>query len=152
MYVRSGSCTSTGWRASRTRGGPRGKGGRTVTRASYRWRWAALATLLVAEAMNLLDSTIVQVATPVIHADLGGPASSIQWFGAAYTLPFALLLITGGRLGDIAGRKRMFQIGVAGFVLASVTCAASASPSMLTGARAVQGAASALVIPQTFGL
>lgn len=120
--------------------------------APYRWRWAALATLLVAEAMNLLDSTIVQVAAPVMHADLGGPDSDIPWFGAAYTLPFALLLITGGRLGDIAGRRRVFRIGVAGFVIASLSCAVATSAGMLIGARAAQGAAAALVIPQTFGL
>lgn len=120
--------------------------------ALYRWRWAALAMLLVAEAMNLLDSTIVQVAAPVIHTDLAGPDSDIQWFTAAYTLPFAVLLITGGRLGDIAGRRRVFRFGVAGFVLASVCCSVATSAGMLITARAVQGAAAALVIPQTFGL
>ena len=57
-------------------------------------RWAALSVLLVAEAMNLLDATIMTVAGPVIRAGLGGPASSIQWFSAAYTLPFAVFLIT----------------------------------------------------------
>ncbi|MFH8628483.1 MFS transporter [Streptomyces lydicus] len=118
----------------------------------YPRRWCALAVLLVAEAMNLLDSTIMTVAAPVIHADLGGPASGIQWFSAAYTLPFAVLLITGGRLGDIAGRKRVFRAGVAAFVLASALCALAASPTMLISARAVQGAAAALVIPQTIGL
>jgi MFS family permease len=90
--------------------------------AVYRWRWVGLTALLVAEAMNLLDSTIVQVAGPAIHQDLGGPVSDIQWFSAAYTLAFALLLITGGRLGDIAGRKRVFRIGVTGFMLASLAC------------------------------
>ncbi|UKY51677.1 MFS transporter [Streptomyces inhibens] len=120
--------------------------------APYHRRWAALAALLAAEAMNLLDSTIMTVAAPVIHTDLGGPASDIQWFSAAYTLPFAVLLITGGRLGDIAGRKRVFRIGVAGFVLASLLCALAVSPAMLITARAVQGAAAALVIPQTIGL
>ncbi|WP_020672104.1 MFS transporter [Amycolatopsis nigrescens] len=123
-----------------------------TTAVRYRWRWAALAILLVAEAMNLLDATIVQVAAPVMHLDLGGAESDIQWFSAAYTLPFAVLLITGGRLGDIAGRKRVFQLGVAGFVLASLCCALAASAGMLITARAVQGAAAALVIPQTFGL
>jgi EmrB/QacA subfamily drug resistance transporter len=118
----------------------------------YRWRWLALVTLLVAEAMNLLDATIVQVAAPVMHADLRGPASDIQWFSAAYTLPFAVLLITGGRLGDIAGRKRVFQLGVAGFVVASVCCALAPSSTFLIGARAVQGAAAAVIIPQTIGL
>ncbi|GAA1677249.1 MFS transporter [Fodinicola feengrottensis] len=118
----------------------------------YRWRWASLASLLVAEAMNLLDATIVQVAAPVMHADLPGPASDIQWFSAAYTLPFAVLLITGGRLGDILGRKRIFQLGVAGFVIASLCCAFAPTAGLLIAARAVQGAAAAVVIPQTIGL
>jgi EmrB/QacA subfamily drug resistance transporter len=118
----------------------------------YRWRWAALAVLLTAEAMNLLDATIVQVAGPVIHAELTGPDADIPWFSAAYTLPFAVFLITGGRLGDIAGRGRVFRIGVAGFVLASVVCAFAGSAGLLIGARAVQGAAAAIIIPQTIGL
>nr|WP_233224051.1 MFS transporter [Amycolatopsis sp. CA-128772] len=117
-----------------------------------RRRWAALAVLLVAEAMNLLDATIVQVAGPAIHAELAGPAAAIPWFSAAYTLPFAAFLITGGRLGDILGRARVFRIGVAGFVLASLACAAAPAAGLLIGARAVQGAAAALIIPQTIGL
>ncbi|MFD1546388.1 MFS transporter [Nonomuraea guangzhouensis] len=120
--------------------------------ATYRWRWVALAALLLAEAMNLLDSTIVQVATPAIRADLGGSAADMQWFSTAYTLPFALLLITGGRLGDIAGRRRIFRIGVTGFLGASVACALAPSVGMLIGFRVVQGAAAAAVIPQTIGL
>ncbi|WP_112238117.1 MFS transporter [Kribbella monticola] len=119
---------------------------------AYKWRWLVLGVLLVAEAMNLLDATIVQVAAPVIHAELGGRASDIQWFSAAYTLPFAALLITGGRLGDIAGRKRVFRIGVAGFLVTSVCCALAPDPGVLIAARALQGAAAALVIPQTIGL
>jgi len=115
-------------------------------------RWAALATLLAAEAMNVLDATITQVAAPAIHADLGGAASDIQWFGAAYTLPFAVLLITGGRLGDLLGRRRMFLTGVVGFAVASACCALAPATAVLITARAVQGAAAALVIPQTFGL
>ena len=122
----------------------------TTTR--YRWRWAALAVLLTAEAMNLLDATIVQVAGPVIHAELTGPESDIPWFSAAYTLPFAVFLIIGGRLGDILGRGRVFRIGVAGFVLASVVCALAGSAGVLIGARVVQGAAAAIIIPQTIGL
>ncbi|MEU4741035.1 MFS transporter [Actinosynnema sp. NPDC023658] len=118
----------------------------------HRHRWPALATLLTAEAMNLLDATIVQVAAPRVHADLPGPESDVQWFSAAYTLPFAVLLITGGRLGDIFGRKRVFRWGVAGFVLASAACALATSADVLIVARVVQGAASALVVPQTIGL
>ncbi|MEV0148796.1 MULTISPECIES: MFS transporter [unclassified Nonomuraea] len=119
---------------------------------AHRWRWAGLAALLVAEAMNLLDATIVTVAAPVIHADLGGDASAIPWFNAAYTLPFAVLLITGGRLGDLAGRRRVFAVGVAAFALASAACALAPDAGTLIGLRAVQGAAAALVIPQTIGL
>jgi MFS family permease len=119
---------------------------------THRWRWTALVALLVAEAMNLLDATIVQVAAPTIHAVLGGATTDVQWLGAAYTLPFALLLITGGRLGDIAGRRRVFLIGVAAFGVASAACALAPDVPVLIGWRAVQGAAAALVIPQTFGL
>ncbi|WP_242889028.1 MFS transporter [Actinomadura litoris] len=119
---------------------------------AYRWRWAALAALLAAEAMNLLDATIVQVAAPVMRRDLGGARSGIQWFSAAYTLPFAVLLITGGRLGDRCGRRRVFTAGVAGFALASLCCALAPGAGTLIAARAVQGAAAAMVIPQTFGL
>ncbi|MEN2422446.1 MFS transporter [Streptomyces rimosus] len=120
--------------------------------AAYRWRWWALAALLLAEAMNLLDATIVQVAAPAVHADLGGPVSDVQWFTTAYTLPFAVLLITGGRLGDIAGRRRVFVLGVTGFLLASVACALAPGAGPLIAFRVVQGAAAALVIPQTIGL
>ncbi|HEY4452759.1 MAG TPA: MFS transporter [Pseudonocardiaceae bacterium] len=119
---------------------------------SHRHRWVALIGLLLAEAMNLLDATIVQVAAPVIHADLTGPDSDIQWFSAAYSLPLAMVLITGGRLGDLYGRARIFRIGVAGFVLTSTICALSTSAGMLIATRAVQGAAAGLIIPQTFGL
>jgi EmrB/QacA subfamily drug resistance transporter len=115
-------------------------------------RPAALATLLAAEAMNVLDATITQVAAPAMHASLGGAASDIQWFGAAYTLPFAVLLITGGRLGDLLGRRRVFLFGVAVFALASLCCALAPDTAVLITARAVQGAAAAFVIPQTIGL
>ncbi|WP_406119837.1 MFS transporter [Streptomyces sp. NBC_00989] len=119
---------------------------------AYRWRWLALTALLLGEAMNLLDATIVQVAAPKIHADLGGSVSDIQWFTTAYTLPFAVLLITGGRLGDIAGRKRLFVIGVTGFMVASAACAAAPTVGLLITFRVVQGAAAAVIIPQTIGL
>ncbi|MFI6638963.1 MFS transporter [Streptomyces sp. NPDC050504] len=120
--------------------------------AAYRWRWLALTALLLGEAMNLLDATIVQVAAPAIHADLGGSVSDIQWFTTAYTLPFAVLLITGGRLGDIAGRRRVFVVGIVGFMLASTACALAPSVGLLIAFRVVQGAAAAVIIPQTIGL
>ncbi|MEU9451364.1 MFS transporter [Streptomyces sp. NPDC048277] len=124
----------------------------TTAAAPYRWRRPALVALLLAEAMNLLDATIVQVAAPAVHADLGGSVSEIQWFSTAYTLPFAVLLITGGRLGDIAGRRRLFVLGVALFAAASAACALAPAPGPLIAFRVVQGAAAAVVIPQTIGL
>jgi MFS family permease len=115
-------------------------------------RRLGLAALLVAEAMNLLDSTIVQVVAPTMHADLGGPASDLQWFSAAYTLPFAVLLITGGRLGDLAGRRRAFRIGVTVFLLTSLACALAPTAGAVIAFRVAQGAAAAVIIPQTIGL
>src|SRR5512139_1021465 len=87
------------------------------TSAANPRRWAALVVLLVAVFMDMLDGNVVNVAIPVIQRDLGANYAWIQWIGAGYVLAFALLLITGGRLGDIYGRKRMFQIGVLGFTL-----------------------------------
>ncbi|MFC8447495.1 MFS transporter [Kitasatospora sp. NPDC057223] len=118
----------------------------------YRWRWAALAVILVAEVMDLLDTTIVGVASPAIHRQFGGSDSQIQWISAAYTLAFAVLLVTGARLGDIYGRKRLFVVGAAGFALSSLLCATATGPGMLIGARGVQGAFGALLIPQGLGL
>ncbi|MEU9040518.1 MULTISPECIES: MFS transporter [unclassified Kitasatospora] len=115
-------------------------------------RWWALCALLTAEAMNLLDATIVQVAAPRMRADLGGPAAAVPWLTTAYTLPFAVLLLTGGRLGDRAGRRRVFRIGVAGFLLASLACACAPTLGALLAFRAVQGAAAAVIVPQTIGL
>ncbi|MGW1560557.1 MFS transporter [Streptomyces sp. NPDC002144] len=124
----------------------------TPTPTAYRRRWPALTALLLGEAMNLLHATIVQVAAPKIHADLGGSVSDIQWFTTAYTLPFAVLLITGGRLGDIAGRKRLFVIGVTGFTVASAAGAEAPTVGLLIAFRVVQGAAAAVIIPQAIGL
>ncbi|MFC1411709.1 MFS transporter [Streptacidiphilus sp. N1-12] len=119
---------------------------------SYRWRWWILGTILVAEVMDLLDTTIVSIASPAIHEDFGGGTSQLQWIGAAYTLTFAVLLITGARLGDLVGRRRMFLIGTFGFTLFSALCAVSVDSGMLIGSRAVQGAFAALMIPQGLGI
>ncbi|MCX5398715.1 MFS transporter [Streptomyces sp. NBC_00102] len=116
------------------------------------YRWYALVAVLVAEAMNLLDATIVQVAGPVVHASLGGAEATIPWFSAAYTLAFATALPTGARLGDRAGRRRVFRIGVVAFAVTSAACACAPGPAALIGLRALQGVAAALIVPQTFGL
>ncbi|HEX3833867.1 MAG TPA: MFS transporter [Solirubrobacteraceae bacterium] len=120
--------------------------------APYRWRWIVLAVVLAAEVMDLMDATIVNVAGPSIRADLGGGATTLQWLSAAYTLAFAVLLVTGARLGDIFGRRRLFLIGSAGFTAMSAACAVAASPGMLIVTRALQGAFGALLIPQGFGM
>lgn len=75
-------------------------------------RWMALAVVLLAVAIDLIDTTIVNVAIPSIQEDLGASAAAIEWIVAGYTLAFAVILITGGRLGDSFGRKRLFLIGV----------------------------------------
>src|SRR4051812_9522651 len=102
--------------------------------------------------MDLVDGTIVNVAAPAIRSDLGGSAATLQWLGAAYVLTFAVLLVTGARLGDLVGRRRLFMIGIAGFTAASILCAIAASPGMLIATRALQGAFGAVLIPQGFGM
>jgi EmrB/QacA subfamily drug resistance transporter len=120
--------------------------------APYRWRWLMLWLVLGAEVMDLLDATVVNVAAPSIHRALGGSDSMMQWIGAGYTLAFAVMLITGGRLGDIFGRKRMFLIGAIGFGVASVLCATAQDPAMLIASRILQGGLGAMMIPQGFGI
>ncbi|GLZ41852.1 DHA2 family efflux MFS transporter permease subunit [Actinokineospora sp. NBRC 105648] len=118
----------------------------------YRWRWWALVAVLTAEIMDLLDATVVGIAAPSIQAHLGGGSTVIQWVAAGYTLAFAVGLITGGRLGDLYGRRRMFLVGLVGFIAASVLCGLAFSPGTLIAARVVQGLFGAVLIPQGFGL
>jgi EmrB/QacA subfamily drug resistance transporter len=118
----------------------------------YAARWLVLAIVLCAEVMDLIDATIVNVAGPSIRRDLGGGATTLQWLGAAYTLSFAVLLVTGARLGDIFGRRRLFLVGSFGFTLMSALCAVAPSSGLLIITRALQGGFGALLIPQGFGL
>jgi EmrB/QacA subfamily drug resistance transporter len=115
-------------------------------------RWLAFAAAIAAAAMDLLDSTIAQVAAPSIRRDLGGSYAVIQWITAAYGLAMAVGLLTGGRLGDLYGRKRVLLGGLGAFLLASAGCAVAGTPGELLAARAVQGAAGAVMVPQVFGL
>ena len=123
-----------------------------TARQPYRLRWVVAAVVLAVNTMDLLDATIVNVAGPSIHRDLGGGASTIQWLSAAYTLAFAVLLIAGARLGDIFGRRRLFLLGSAGFTVFSAACAAAPDVGSLIVLRALQGGFGALMIPQGFGL
>jgi len=115
-------------------------------------RWLALAVLLIASFMNLIDVTIVNVAIPSMQQDLGADASQIEWVIAAYVLAFALGLLPFGRLGDIVGRTRMFLIGVGAFSAASAFCGLAPSIEWLIAARTVQGLAGAMMTPQVLAI
>jgi EmrB/QacA subfamily drug resistance transporter len=124
----------------------------STERQPYALRWTVAFVVLAANTMDLLDATIVNVAGPSIHGDLGGGSSTIQWLSAGYTLTFAVLLIAGARLGDIFGRRRLFLLGSAGFTLFSAACAIAPGVGWLIAFRALQGGFGALMIPQGFGL
>jgi EmrB/QacA subfamily drug resistance transporter len=115
-------------------------------------RWLALSVLLLAAAIDLIDVTIVNIAVPSIQEDLGASAAAIEWTIAGYTLSFAVLLITGGRLGDAFGRRRAFLAGVAGFTAASAASGLAQSPEVLIASRIVQGAFAALMVPQVLSM
>src|SRR6516165_6122098 len=115
-------------------------------------RWLTLIILLLAAFMNLLDVSIVNIAIPSIQRDLNASYADVQWALAGYTLAYALVLITGGRLGDTFGRKRLFLIGVSGFTIMSALCGAAQSPGQLIAFRVVQGAMGAIMVPQVLAV
>ena len=115
-------------------------------------RWLTLLILLLAAFMNLLDVSIVNIAIPSIQRNLGASHADVQWTLAGFTLAYALVLITGGRLGDTYGRKRLFLIGVAGFTVMSALCGAAQSPGQLIAFRVVQGAMGGIMIPQVLAV
>jgi EmrB/QacA subfamily drug resistance transporter len=115
-------------------------------------RWLTLIILLLAAFMNLLDVSIVNIAIPSIQRDLQASYADVQWALAGYTLAYALVLITGGRLGDTFGRKRLFLIGVIGFTVMSALCGAAQSPGQLIAFRVVQGAMGAIMVPQVLAV
>jgi EmrB/QacA subfamily drug resistance transporter len=114
-------------------------------------RWKALGVCLVAGFMTLLDVSIVNVALPSIKTGLHASDSSLQWIVSGYVLALGLLLVPSGRLGDARGRRTVFMIGVALFVLASAGCGAAPTAGVLVGFRVVQGFAGGLITPQVSG-
>ncbi|MFD3947534.1 MFS transporter [Streptomyces sp. NPDC058579] len=112
----------------------------------------ALLVVLFSSFMDLVDATIVTVAAPAIARDLGAGDALIQWTIASYTLALGAGLITGGRLGDQFGRKRLFMIGLVGFMVTSALCALAVTPGMLIGMRAAQGLTAGIMVPQVFGV
>lgn len=107
---------------------------------------------MTAAFMDLVDVTIVNIAIPSIQRDAGASFSQIQWITAGYALAFAAGLITGGRLGDIHGRRRLFLVGIGGFTLASALCGFAVNPEMLVASRILQGAMAALMVPQVLSI
>lgn len=114
--------------------------------------WLVLIALVLGQVATLLDTTVVNVAVPALIRDLDASLDSVLWVINAYVLAFAVLLVTGGRLGDLFGQRRMYVLGVTLFTLASVVCGLAQTPGQLIAARVVQGIGAALLIPQTLAL
>jgi MFS family permease len=114
--------------------------------------WWALAVVLTGQFMAVLDASVVNVAAPSIHASLHTSGAGLQLVIAGYVITYAVLLVTGARLGDILGHRRMFLAGLAAFTLASLGCGLATSTGMLVTLRFVQGAGAAAMIPQVLSL
>jgi EmrB/QacA subfamily drug resistance transporter len=121
-------------------------------KASERRRWIALYVLCAGFLMIILDATIVNVALPSIRTDLGFSQSSLAWVVNAYLIAFAGLLLLAGRLGDLIGRKRIFMVGLAVFVGASLLCGVAQSQEFLIAARFIQGVGGAMTSAVILGM
>ncbi|WP_405506146.1 MFS transporter [Streptomyces purpurascens] len=130
-----------------TRTGGDGPGADTDPR-----RWWGLVVIALAQLMVVLDATIVNIALPSAQADLGMSDGNRQWVITAYTLAFGGLLLLGGRIADLVGRRRTFVIGLVGFAAASALGGAATGAGMLFGARALQGAFAAVLAPSALSL
>ena len=115
-------------------------------------RWWTLGAMSFALFMVMLDNTAVNVALPSIQRDFDASLSALEWTINAYTLTFAVLLVTGGRLGDIFGRRKMFLFGVVLFALASATIGFAPSDGWLVASRAIQGIGAAFMMPGTLSI
>src|SRR5271163_3243281 len=111
-----------------------------------------LAIVLTGQLMAIIDVNIVNVAVPAIHASLHTSGSGLQLLVAGYTIAYAVLLVTGARLGDILGHRRMFMAGLVLFTLASLGCGLATTAGFLIALRFVQGAGAAVMIPQVLSL
>src|SRR5205085_5551074 len=123
---------------------------RLVTEENSRW-WT-LGAMCFALFMMMLDNTVVNVALPSIQRDLHATLSALEWTINAYTLTLAVLLMTGGRLGDIFGRRRIFLLGVVIFGASSAVIGASPDGAVLVAFRAIQGIGAAMMMPATLSI
>ncbi|WP_277751721.1 MULTISPECIES: DHA2 family efflux MFS transporter permease subunit [Streptomyces] len=124
----------------------------TTSSLPLRTAWLVLAVVVLADLMDLIDSSIANLAGPSIRADLGGGQVTVQWVLSAYTAAFALGLVTSGRLGDLLGRRRLFLLGMTGFTLASLACGLAPDVVFLIVARTLQGLFGSVMIPQGLAL
>src|SRR3954471_12528004 len=115
-------------------------------------KWWTLGAMCFALFMMMLDNTVVNVALPSIQRELGASLSSLEWTVNAYTLSFAVLLVTGGRLGDIFGRRRMFLGGVVMFAASSALIGLAPTQGWLVAGRALQGTGAAFMMPGTLSI
>jgi EmrB/QacA subfamily drug resistance transporter len=123
-----------------------------VLTAEENRKWVTLAAVSFGLFMIMLDNTVVNVALPTMEKDLHVKISQLEWVVIAYALTFAALLITGGKLADLYGRRRIFVLGLAVFTLSSLACGLAPSAGFLIGARAVQGVGAALMNPATLSI
>ncbi len=114
-------------------------------------RWI-LAAAVLGSGVAFLDATVVNAALPAISADLGASLAELQWVLTAYLLTLGSLLVLGGSLGDLFGRRRVFVIGLTGFAVTSALCAAAPTANLLIVARLLQGAAAALLVPGSLAM
>jgi len=115
-------------------------------------KWLTLAAVTFGLFMIMLDNTIVNVALPSIQRELGSTVSQLEWIVNGYALTFAVLILTGGKLADMVGRRRIFIVGLAVFTASSLACGLAGSEQVLIGARVVQGAGAALMNPATLSI
>jgi EmrB/QacA subfamily drug resistance transporter len=114
-------------------------------------RWVLVATI-IASSMAFIDSTVVNVALPALQSSFGAGVVGVQWVVEAYGLTLSALILVGGSMGDLFGRRRMFLLGVAVFTLASIACGIAMSLGQLIAARAVQGIGAAFLVPGSLAL
>ena len=123
----------------------------TAISLSHAGRWLAFIVLVVGGLLPSVDFFIVNVSLPSIQVSLGANAAEVQLVVSGYAASYAVLLITGGRLGDLYGRRRLFMIGMAGFVATNALCGLASTPSQLVIGRILQGLAAAMLAPQVLG-
>ena len=113
--------------------------------------WVLVAAI-VGSAMTFIDGTAVNVALPIVQRDLGASSTQMQWVVEGYSLFLASLILLGGSLGDLYGRKRMFVAGIVVFAAASLGCGLAANIDLLIVARCLQGTGAALAMPESLAL